>query len=183
MKRDVSGRQCGAARSEKRPMRTLIIGYGNIDRADDGVAYHVINALRRQRGMDILDGETTGLEALGAEPDSIVLSQLTPELMELLCDYERIVFVDAHVCEGIGDLHCSAVTPEYTPASLTHHLTPGMLLAMVKAVYQREPAGRLVSIRGYDFGFRRELSDRTRALVGQAVDHLLQWLDGNSSAT
>ena len=65
---DVPGRPRRAARSEKRPMRTLIIGYGNIDRADDGVAYHVINALRRQWGMDILDGETTGLEALPVYP-------------------------------------------------------------------------------------------------------------------
>ena len=159
--------------------RTLIIGYGNIDRADDGVAYEVINALRRRRGQEMLDEENTGLEALGAEVDSIFLSQLTPELMELLCGYDRVVFVDAHVYEGIDDLHCATVSPEYAPASLTHHLTPGMLLAMIKAVYRREPVGHLVSIRGYDFGFHRNLSAGTRALVGQAVDYLLQWLNGH----
>jgi hydrogenase maturation protease len=157
--------------------RTLIIGYGNIDRADDGVAYEVINALRRRQGRERLDEEDTGLEALGGEVDSIFLSQLTPELMELLCDYDRVVFVDAHVYEDDEGLHCAAVSPEYTPASLTHHLTPGMLLALIKAVYRREPVGRLVSIRGRDFGFHRNLSPGTRALMGQAVDYLLQWLD------
>lgn len=159
--------------------RTLIIGYGNIDRADDGVAYEVINALRRHQGLEILDEESTGLEALGSEVDSIFLSQLTPELMELLCGYDRVVFVDAHVYQDIDDLHCQSVLPEYAPASLTHHLTPGMLLVLIKAVYGREPVGHLVSIRGYDFGFHRNLSAGTRALVGQAVDHLLQWLDGH----
>ena len=161
--------------------RSLIIGYGNIDRADDGVAYEVINALRRHQGREPLGEENTGLEELGAEVDSIFLSQLTPELMELLCDYDRVVFVDAHVKEEnqIDDLHCVDVLPEYTPASLTHHLTPGMLLVLIKAVYRREPIGHLVSIRGYDFGFHRNLSAGTRALMGQAVDYLLQWLNGH----
>jgi hydrogenase maturation protease len=161
--------------------RSLIIGYGNIDRADDGVAYEAINTLRRRQGREPLGEENTGLEELGEEVDSIFLSQLTPELMELLCDYDRVVFVDAHVNEdnGIKNLHCVDVLPEYTPASLTHHLTPGMLLALIKAVYQRELIGHLVSIRGYDFGFHRNLSAGTRALMGQAVGDILQWLNGD----
>ncbi len=28
-------------------MRTLVIGYGNLDRGDDGVAYAIVNELRR----------------------------------------------------------------------------------------------------------------------------------------
>jgi len=62
--------------------RSLIIGYGNIDRADDGVAYDVINALRRRLGQEILHEGDTGLEDLGRPIDSVFLSQLAPELME-----------------------------------------------------------------------------------------------------
>lgn len=158
--------------------RTLIVGFGNIDRGDDGVAYEVINTLRRRQGREPLDEEDTGLETLGARVDSVFLSQLTPDLMEILSGYDRVAFVDAHVYEDINDLQVVPLLPEYTPSILTHHLTPGMLLALVKAVYGHEPLGRLISIRGYDFDFNRGLSAGTRALAERAVDHLLAWLAG-----
>ena len=53
--------------------RTLVIGFGNIDRADDGVAFYVINALRRRLGQKPLSEEDTGLEELGAPIDSVFL--------------------------------------------------------------------------------------------------------------
>lgn len=156
--------------------RTLIIGFGNIDRADDGVAHEVINALRRSQGQAPLEEEETGLEELGKSVDSIFLSQLTPELLELLRDYDRAIFVDAHVFEGTDGLHCETISPEYTPSTLTHHFTPGMLLALLKAVYGREPVGLLVSVRGHDFDFHRGLSPETGALMAQAVDYIQAWL-------
>lgn len=156
--------------------RSLVIGYGNVDRADDGVAFAVVNALRRRQGRPPLGEVETGLEALGAEVDTVFLSQLTPELMEMLCDYERIAFVDAHVLPDVEGLHCQAVTPESAPSLLIHHVTPGMLLALVKALYGREPMGCLVSVRGYDFDFHRGFSPRTGALVEAAADRIERWL-------
>ena len=156
--------------------RTLVIGFGNIDRADDGVAFHVINTLRRRLGQKALSEEDTGLEDLGAPVDSVFLSQLAPELMDTLTEYRQVIFVDAHVYETIEDLHCAPVVPEYAPSTFTHHLTPGALLALLKTLYGIEPAGHLVSIRGYDFDFHRDLSTNTRALVESAADCILQIL-------
>ena len=156
--------------------RTLIIGFGSLDRADDGVAYHVINALRRRLGQNMLAEDETGLEELGAQIDSIFLVQLAPELMDVLAGYNQVIFVDAHVYENVDNLHCTPVLPEYAPATLTHHMGPAMILALVKALYHREPAGHLVSIRGYNFDFHRDLSEATRALVEPAVDYILQSL-------
>lgn len=150
--------------------RTLIIGFGNIDRGDDGVAFQVINALRRRLGQKTLSEEETGLEELGETVDSVFLSQLTPELMEILVAYARVLFVDAHVYENLEDLHCAPVTPEYAPSTFTHHLTPSALLALLRTLYGAEPSARLVSIRGYDFDFHRNLSERTRAGVEPAAD-------------
>jgi len=152
---------------------TLIIGYGNPDRADDGVAYHVVNRLRRALGRDTLPPGETGLEALGCEPDSVFLQQLVPELMETAAAYRRLVFVDAHV-EGIADeLVFQPVDEEFVLSPFTHHLTPGAFLALTGALYGRAPAGFLVSIRGQDFDFHRELSAGTRALVEPAVQRIL----------
>ena len=159
---------------EKQSARTLVVGYGNIDRGDDGVAYCVINALRRRLSQKLLSEDSTGLEELGAEVDSIFLVQLAPELMEVLAGYRRVIFVDAHVYENVDNLHCAPVFPEYTPSTFTHHMTPAMLLAFFKTLYHREPTGHLVSIRGYDFDFRRGLSADTEVLLEAAVDRILQ---------
>ena len=156
--------------------RTLVIGFGNIDRADDGVAFEVINALRRRLGQNPLSEDETGLEELGAKIDSVFLSQLTPELMDTLVDYGRVIFVDAHVYENLENLRCAPVVPEYAPATFTHHLTPATLLALLKTLYRVEPAGHLVSIRGYDFDFHRNLSEKTGALVESAADRILRIL-------
>ena len=156
--------------------RTLVIGFGNIDRADDGVAFQVINALRRRLNQKALSEEDTGLEDLGAPIDSVFLSQLAPELMDTLVEYRQVIFVDAHVYETLEDLHCAPVVPEYAPATFTHHLTPAALLALLKTLYRVEPAGHLVSIRGYDFDFHRNLSEKTSALVEAAADCIHRFL-------
>ena len=160
----------------KQSNRTLVIGYGNIDRADDGVAYYVINALRQRLGQEMLKDDDTGLEELGAEIDSTFLVQLAPELIDVLALYQRIIFVDAHVYDNVDNLYYTPVFPEYTPSTFTHHMTPPILLALLKSIYRQEPEGHLVSIRGYDFDFHRNLSADTRVLVDPAVEYILQSL-------
>jgi hydrogenase maturation protease len=151
-------------------VKTIVIGYGNIDRADDGVAFAVINEFRRKLGKKILEEGDTGLDELNDENDSIFLSQLVPEIMELLTGYGRIIFVDAHVGADTEDLNCSPVTAQYISSSFTHHMTPSALLAFLKTMYQCEPEAYLISIHGYDFDFKRTFSPKVQALVQPAVD-------------
>ncbi len=158
--------------------RTLVIGYGNLDRADDGVAYYVINALRQQLGQEKLGEYCTGLEELGGETASIFLPQLVPELIDTLVSYDQAVFVDAHVIEGVPDLYCKRMYPEYAPSAFTHHITPATLLMLLKTLYQKELIGYLVSIRGWEFEFRRGLSRNAEALVQPAVEHIRALLSG-----
>jgi hydrogenase maturation protease len=159
---------------DKQPPRTLVIGFGNMDRADDGVAFCVINALRRRLGQRILSEYNTGLDELGAGIDSVFLVQLAPEIMNVLADYHQAIFVDAHVYDSMDNLHCAPIYPAYTPSVFTHHMTPAMLLALLKLLHYPEPTGHLVSIRGHDFDFHRELSADTRALVEPAVEYILR---------
>ncbi|HUJ89861.1 MAG TPA: hypothetical protein VLX12_06695, partial [Syntrophorhabdales bacterium] len=120
--------------------RTLVIGFGNIDRADDGVAYHIVNHLRRRLGQELLPEDETGLELMGGDIDSIFLVQLSPELMDVIGLYDTVIFVDAHVYENAPNLYSAPVTPEFTPATFTHHITPAMMLALLKSIRNREPA-------------------------------------------
>jgi hydrogenase maturation protease len=154
--------------------RTLVIGYGNIHRADDGVAHHIIGLLRKRLGQAPLGENDTGLDNLGAETDSISLTQLIPELIDTLVDYDQIIFVDAHVRDDVPDLHHEMVSAEYVISAFTHHMTPAMLLALLKAIHHREPAGHIMSIRGHDFDFHDSLSASAQALVEPAVNQILR---------
>jgi hydrogenase maturation protease len=156
--------------------RTLVIGYGNLDRQDDGVAYEVINALRRRLGQAALGGEEIQLDELGNQTDSIFVMQLAPELLDIVADYDQVIFVDAHVRPNLPDLHWAPVQPEYAPSAFTHHMTPGMLLALLQALYHREPVGYVVTIPGQAFDFGQGLSPGTEALVEPAAEQILRLL-------
>ncbi|NPV04908.1 MAG: hydrogenase maturation protease [Syntrophaceae bacterium] len=152
--------------------RTLVIGFGNLDRADDGVAFHVVNAFRRRLGQAALAEDDTGLERLGLSVDSVFIGQLVPEMMDLLEGYGRVLFVDAHVDPALGDVYCAPVSAEDAGLTFTHHMSPSTLLAFYKAIHGRDLEGHLVSVRGRDFDFRRSLSPETLALVEPAVERL-----------
>ena len=159
--------------------RAIIIGYGNIDRSDDGLAYEVINLVRKKLDQSLLKEDDTGLEKLGGEIDSVFLPQLVPEIMELLKDYERIIFVDAHAGVDLEDLNCSKLTPQYVSSTFTHHMTPETLLAFLKTLYHHEPESYIVSVRAHDFDFKRTFSPKTQSLLGPASDKIIQLLKIN----
>jgi hydrogenase maturation protease len=153
--------------------RSLILGYGNVDRRDDGAAIAVINALRNRLGQRPLEAGETGLESLGKAVDSAFVVQLGPELLDLLAGYNWVCFVDAHVQPDWADVHCASIEAEYRPSAFTHHMTPGMLLALLKALHQTEPHALLVSIRGHQFDFERGLTPATERLIAPAADEIL----------
>lgn len=160
--------------------RTIIIGYGNIDRSDDGLAYEVINLVRKKMGQNILEEGDTGLENLGGQIDSVFLPQLVPEIMELLKDYEQIIFVDAHAGNELEDLNCSKLTPQYVSSTFTHHMTPESLLAFLKILYQHKPEAYMVSVRAYEFDFKRTFSSDTQSLLRPASNKIMELLKMDS---
>jgi hydrogenase maturation protease len=156
--------------------RTIIIGYGNIYRSDDGVAYEVINLVRQALGQKILEDGDTGLEKLDGEISSVFLPQLVPEIMGLLTGYEQIIFIDAHVGADREDFNCSRITPQYASSTFTHHMTPDALLAFLKTLYQHEPEAYVVSVRAHDFDFKRSFSPKTKSLLRPASDKVMELL-------
>ncbi len=152
---------------------TLVIGYGNLDRADDGVAFYVVNALRERLGQRALSDNETGWHDLGAETDSVFLRQLLPEWLETSAAYDRLIFVDAHVHEDAPELFCVPVVPGFVSSPFTHHVTPAAFMAFVRTLYDREPTGQILSIRGRDFDFCRGLSPEASKQVSPAVETIL----------
>ena len=155
---------------------TLIIGYGNFDRQDDGVAWHVLAEVARRLGCVVPDSPEEEFPANEGAPDFIFELQLTPELAETIAQYERVCFVDAHTGAVPYDVNVSEIAAEFQASPLTHHLTPQSLLTFAQTLYDARPEAILVSVRGYQFGFERELSPLTVQLAEEAAEKIVEWV-------
>lgn len=156
-------------------MTTLFIGYGNPDRQDDGVAWHVLAGIAQELGAETASSWEDPLPST-PEADFAFHLQLTPELAEDIAAYDHVCFVDAHTGKIPENVQVVDVAPEYQTSPFTHHLTPEMLLSMSRELYNKIPEAILVSVRGYEFGFETELSDFTSSLVNEAVERTVGWL-------
>jgi hydrogenase maturation protease len=157
---------------------TLIVGYGNPDRQDDGVAWHILLALSERLGRNAPKDWDDGLYPTGESPDLMFVLQLTPELAEIFAGFKRICFVDAHTGAVPEELHLSEIKPEYQKSPFTHHMTASTCLALTQSIYGILPEAILFSVRGYEFGFTHDLSPRTTDLIQQAVQRIMDWLVG-----
>jgi hydrogenase maturation protease len=157
-------------------VRNLVIGYGNLERQDDGVAFHVVNRLRRHLAQKPLASDEDGLSQLGRGTDSVFIPQLVPELIETVALYDKVIFVDAHVPADPPNLVCTRLYPGNGMALFSHHMHPAMLLGILKALWDQEPLGHLLSIQGCRFDLGRRLSAKTAALVAPATEMILELL-------
>lgn len=134
-------------------MRTLVIGYGNPLRADDGVGW----IIAQQFAQDLHDEAVQVLSC----------HQLTPDLAEPLSRVSRVIFVDANSRGTPGQIDCQVISPAPVdaPAS-THHLTPAALLAYAHYLYQCVPATAIVvSVSGATFDVGDVLSPAVTAAL------------------
>ena len=156
--------------------KTLILGYGNLDRQDDGVAWHVLEKIAGKLNRELPEKIEDTFVDLGENPDLYFQLQLMPELADLIHEYERVCFVDAHTGAIENDLNIQPVDAAFQNSPFTHHMTAETLLCFVETMFHEIPEAILVSVRGYEFNFERSLSQSTDALAEQAADQIMEWL-------
>ena len=127
-------------------MNTLVIGYGNSLRGDDGAGPFVARHL-------------------GA--GAIACHQLTPELAETISQAPQVVFVDAHAGVHAGQIAVLSVEPRASAA--THRFDPGTLLAWSQLLYGRAPAAILIGIGGKSFALGEGLSPAAKRGAREAL--------------
>ena len=142
--------------------KVLVIGYGNPTRRDDRVGWYVIEQLE------------------GKVPDNVVLDtvhQLEIEQVDLIQDYDLVIFVDAHVSE-IDDWKCrTELEALYEVGAISHHFTPGSLLSLCQFLHKKAPRGILYSIKGIDFNFGEEFSPQTKQAADETVGEIIAYLN------
>jgi hydrogenase maturation protease len=157
--------------------QTLILGYGNPDREDDGVAWHILIGLAKRLGRSIPSDSSEGFMESGLNPEIVFALQLTPEMAEIMAEYDRICLIDAHTGAVPEELNIQKVDPHFQTSPFTHHLTAQSLLSMIASLYHKEPETVLISVRGYAFGFSNSLSERTGQLAVEAEAAVWKWIN------
>jgi hydrogenase maturation protease len=153
-------------------MTTLVIGYGNPSRRDDGVGLAVVNGLRQRLGLPPLQGNDDGYSELGRAVDTLFLQQLMPELAETIARYDRVFFIDAHVGVYPELIRRTTIEANADRAIVSHHVKPAGLLEIARRLYGRAPTAELISIRGFDFDFGEQLSPATAQGAAEVVAEL-----------
>jgi hydrogenase maturation protease len=156
--------------------KALIIGYGNVDRQDDGIAWHILARIAAKLGVTrSLDPYlTTEVETKWA--DLRFMLQLTPEIAESIAAYPRVCFIDACAFPLSNGMAWVNLEAQYQPSPMTHHMTPETCLAICQVLFQQQPEAALLSVAAHEFGFSRSLSADTQAIIEPAADRIIQWL-------
>lgn len=139
-------------------MKTLVIGYGNTLRGDDGVGYRVAEAVEDW-----------------AEVDAYPCHQLTPDLAALLADQERVFFVDASLPQ---DPHSPLILTRLDPSAPAaptftgHHSSPLALLTLAEQLYGHSPLAYTLLLPTWAMGYGEDLSPIAQRGLRQG----LRWL-------
>jgi hydrogenase maturation protease len=155
--------------------KLLVLGYGNPDREDDGVAWHILRELTIKLQLPAPDSYEDEFPE-SAQVDFAFHLQLTPEMAEDIACYPYVCFIDAHTGSIPEPVRLIAVESEFQNSPFTHHLTPQSLMSMCETIYGKKPDAALLSVLGYRFLFTRVLSQETATLLPQAVELIWDWV-------
>jgi hydrogenase maturation protease len=147
-------------------MKTLILGYGNTLRKDDGLGVYAALALAS------LD--------LPGDVEICTYQQLSPELSSILAKVDYVIFIDAALTvsgQEPGTINTRALHPRTSqPSSITHHFDPETLLAMAGALYGHVPQAMLFSVTAASFDLGEELSPEVSTALPILVESIKEHL-------
>ncbi len=144
-------------------MKTLVIGYGNTLRGDDGVGYRLA-------------------EVVGSwQMDNVVAypcHQLTPELAADIAESDRVIFVDATPPQNP---HSPLVlerlqTGQQGIGFTGHHSSPAALLGLVNDLYGRQPVAYALLLPSWTMDYSETLSPIAQTGLKQGLKRLQDFL-------
>ena len=132
--------------------KTLIIGWGNPLRGDDGIGWRA--------------AERLASELKGQDVEVRVSHQLMPEYAEEISRARFVVFIDAACDNSVGDIRFEKIEPDRAPsAAFSHQLSPPALLAMAERLYGSRPEACLFSVGASSFEFGERLSPEVESAL------------------
>jgi hydrogenase maturation protease len=152
---------------DRRP--TLVIGFGNTLRGDDGVGPRIARAVARWGCPDV---------------EAIAAHQLTPELAARVTEADSVIFVDARIAESGGE-QCEAIKIDSSGATaeVGHTCSPALLLILALRAFGREPPAHLITVPAFDLNLGEGLSAATRGVMRTALRLIAAHLPRDHHAT
>ncbi len=156
------------ATEPNKPRHTLVIGFGNTLRSDDGAGPVVAKLLADRLAAE----QASGVVALA-------VIQLLPELAENISRSKCVIFIDASVKVPVGRLDVGRIQshrPEEHPSRLGHHETPERLLAICEKVFGDVPPAFVLAIGAASLELGSHLSRAVKPAVRELANHLFEGL-------
>jgi hydrogenase maturation protease len=143
-------------------MKTLVIGYGNSLRGDDGSGPFVAEQVA-----------AWNLPAVR----SCSVHQLTPELAAEISEVEQVFFIDAFIrTEEQLQASIQIVTAEAEERRLDHLWSPKVLLQLAKTLYGAEPIAYQILIPAAQFNYGTPLSTVAYNGASRAIGMIANYL-------
>jgi hydrogenase maturation protease len=139
-------------------IRTLVIGYGNELRRDDGAGPAVAHIIGKY-----------GIPGVVAE----AYHQLLPEHAAKIAAADLVIFVDAALGDA-DEISVRRTHPSGHPQICGHACDPGNLLALCDRIASWVPVAWFIHIPGTDFGIGEGLSPMATRHMQAAVSSILQ---------
>ena len=137
---------------------TLIIGYGNTLRQDDGAGPMVVETIESHALPGVL---------------TLVSPQLSPEHAEAVAGARVVVFVDAQAGPA-SEVNLQQVRPGESTQVTTHAAEPRTVLALARDVFGHAPPAWLLTIPAQGFEFGAGFSPLTQQGIEVAVSKVLE---------
>ena len=137
--------------------KVVLVGFGNEFRKDDGLGLKLLDLIEDERIK------------------KIKVQELSYSLIDDIKDFDIVIFIDASI-EG-NDLNFKKIERKEVFSPLTHHVPPEELLIWAEFINKRPYDFYLLSIRGYDFDFGENLSEKARENLQKGLKFLRNFLD------
>lgn len=142
-------------------MKTLVIGYGNPCRNDDGIGIRIAEQIERARWDDVVVN---------------TVQQLHVELAEDCTEYERVIFIDSSA-EG-PEVSLKKLEPQKeVGVNSSHHLRVELLVTLANLLHSRLPEFYLCTVRSENFDFGETISEKVLERSAKAFEQLKRLIE------
>lgn len=142
---------------------TLIYGYGNIGRQDDGLGVILAQQIEAMQIPNI---------------DIDMNYQLNVEDALKISEYKRVIFIDASM-QTEGAYILERITAKPAIEFSTHAMSPFAILAFAEQIYDQRPDAYMLHIKATEWEFGLPLSSDASNNLELAKEYLLEFLNSS----
>lgn len=133
-----------------RMKKTLIYGYGNAGRMDDGIGERFVELVDKWIAEEKIENVFTDCNY-----------QLNIEDAATISEYDRVFFVDASIVEDVENYRLEEIEPNDATIEFTMHaVSTSYVVDLCKKIYNKTPEAYVLHVKAYEFEFKEEMTPK-----------------------